>query len=69
MKTQEDDSKVLASLRYVLDMTDCSDWHLIHNTARKYVQDGILSKSGEIMYSEIVDNMLKVRFPDQTAET
>ena len=51
----------LIALKFILNLTDESDWHLIHNTARKYVAEGKLSKEGERKYKDMVNEMLKQR--------
>ena len=55
------DTDTLKALEQVLDLTDESDWHLVHNTVRKYVSEGKLSADGEKAYKEMVDKKLTER--------
>lgn len=51
----------LAALEYLLDLTDESDWPLIHNTVRNDVAAGKLSAADERAYAAMVDKKLGER--------
>lgn len=51
----------LTALGRLLDLTDESDWHLIHNTVRRDVAMGKLSAADERAYAEMVDKRLGER--------
>jgi len=55
------DEEVLEALKTILDLTDESDWHLIHDTVRKYVAEGKFTKEGEAQYKAMVDKMADQR--------
>lgn len=55
------DTDTLKALEQVLDLTDESDWHLIHDTVREYVAEGKLSVDGEQAYKEMVDKKINER--------
>jgi hypothetical protein len=57
----DNDKEQLAALEHILDMTDESDWHLMHATVRNYVAEGKLSKDGEQSYKALVDKKLLER--------
>lgn len=51
----------LTALEQLLDLTDESDWHLIHNTVRRDVAAGKISAADERAYAEMVDKKLSER--------
>ena len=61
----EKDQAQLDAIESVLDLTGEDDWPLLHNTVRKYVAEGRLSKEAEAIYKNIVDKKLQERKPNQ----
>lgn len=57
----ENDEQSLAAMRQLLEMTDMSDWHLLHNTMRERVRQGELSRDFEAKYKAMVDQMADER--------
>lgn len=51
----------LEALEQVLDLTDESDWNMVHATVRDYVAEGKLSKDGEQAYKVMVEKKLMER--------
>ena len=60
----EKDQAQLDAIESVLDLTGEDDWPLLHNTVRKYVAEGRLSKEAEAIYKNMVDKKLQERNPN-----
>ena len=61
----EKDKAQLDAIESVLDLTGEDDWHLIHNTVREYVAEGLLSREAERIYKNMLDKKLQERKPSQ----
>lgn len=55
MSISENEKETLAALNWFLDMTDQSDWHLLHADVRRDVISGKYSGELEVAYKELVD--------------
>lgn len=57
----EDDKTALDALEELLDLTDPSDWHLLHMTVRGDVAAGKYGRDFEAAYRDMVDRKLAER--------
>jgi hypothetical protein len=54
----EDEKTTLAALEQLLDLTDPSDWPLVHMTVRGDVEAGTCGRDFEAAYKALVDRKL-----------
>lgn len=58
MDNMTQNNTTIEALEYILNLTNQSDWYLLHNTVRTCVREGKITKDEEQIYKDIVDKKI-----------